>query len=722
MTRPTYNPPFIISAWCGPEGTLERYKEYADCGFNLVLGAPRQQIELAKAVGIKVVASGEPADVPTYGDDPTVVGIFLADEPRTAQFAELGELSRAVEKGNPRYIPYINLLPTYATPEQLGSPTYEEHVRKYIEICKPPFVSWDHYALYGSCERPDYFENLEIVSRLCREAGLPFVQIILSVPHFAYRDPNEADLRWQIYTTLAYGAKGIIYFTYVTPPDGGFYRNAIIDENGQRSEKYEHVQRLNRMLQALAPLLVQLEVVRVVHTEPAPRKASRLDDQFPVVSAAGMPMTLGWLKDGDGRSYLWVVNRSFDYQKGMIRSWELSGPHMAPGKTFEELQDVAFAPETAEGKHGHWPTVGVRVSGKADLLCLRTPPQNCVAYLRTRVKSATRQDAVLELGTSTNTKVWLNGQPVFSVGPGDQESKVRVALEPGWNVLLLKLTRGVGHMNAAARLVGPDGKPLCGLEIERDSRQSRDRADGAVVLRHGVKTVVEISQETGEPVKAAYDPGAHCLTVSLDPGEGRLFRLESSGLDAAIDNATPAASGLPADPSPDLRLDPNTSMTLEADRNGMPAGTELIATPSCLDYSLFPLVDGIRDRKELGWLGGSWASIEDASPHAVEIRLSKPLKGGCLQITWASEGTTHGYASRDYCVQVKAEADDPWKTVADVKGNLDAIGRHPLPNEPFAFLRVYQLAGGGCSSRPNIMWIGQIELLADRATSPEGER
>lgn len=712
MTKPTYDPPFIISAWCGPEGNLERYKEYAECGFNLVLGG---DAALAKAVGIKAIVGGGPADVPKYADDPTVVGIFLSDEPQTARFAELGELCRAIREANPRYIPYINLLPTYASPEQLGSPTYEEHVRKYIETCKPPFVSWDHYALYGSCERPDYFENLEIVCRQCRAARIPFVQIILSVPHFAYRDPDEADLRWQVYTTLAYGAKGIIYFTYVTPTDGGWYRNAIITEKGERSDKYEYVRRLNRKLNVLAPLLIGLDGVRVAHTAPLPAGGSGFDDNFPAAGADGMPMTIGWLRDGDKRDYLWVVNRSFDYHRGLIRNWEVRGPFTIPGKSAEELMDTPFAPETPEDAARSWPTAGVRASGVADLLSLREAPEKCVGYFRTRVKVPGRQNAVLDLGITTGTKAWLNGKLVLTVaGPVKQEAKVKVVLKAGWNTLLLKLTRQ-GDMGVSARFTKPGGALLDEVVVERELIPPADRADGTVTLREGVKNVVEISQETAKPGKAAFDAAAGRLAVLLQPGEGKLFRLEYAGsARTARPTTAPDRRKSPAGASPDLLLDHNTGVVLETDRNGLPAGTELFSTTSCLDYSLHPLVDGIRDRKELGWQGCSWASMEDPSTHGIEIRLGKPMKGGCLQIAWAfdkynAEGK-HCYVSRDYCIQVKNEAGDAWKTVADVKGNQSQVSSHPLPGKPFGFLRIYQLPGGGDPSRPNIMWVGQIEL------------
>ena len=712
MTKRNYEPSFIISAWCGPEATVERYREYADCGFNLLLGG---DAALAKAVGLKAIVGGGPADVEKYAGDPAVVGTFLADEPQTSKFEELGKLCDAVRKANPRSIPYINLLPTYASQEQLGSPTYEEHVRKYIGICKPPFVSWDHYALYGSCERPDYFENLEIVSRLCREAGIPFVQIILSVPHFAYRDPNEADLRWQVYTTLAYGSKGIIYFTYITPPDGGFYRNAIITEAGKRSEKYEYVKRLNGKLKVLAPLLVELDGVRVVHTDPVPLCASGLDGNFPATGAEGMPMTIGWLKDSGKCDYLWVVNRSFDYQKGMVRSWELSDLYTAAGKTIKELQDMPFEPETTEGQAGCWPTVGVRVSGKADLLCLRSPPPYSTVYLRTSVRSAVQQDAVIELSTSTDTKVWFNDEVVFEIGPGDLVNKVRVRLKSGSNTLLVKMTRSDGHMNIAARFVSQEGGAMDRVELDRDHRQQRDRAEGRVVLRDSVRNVVEISQETGEPVDASYDARCKVLAVSLEPGEGRLYRLEAD--DASMgseEKKTGTLTTCGASAANDLRLDLNSGISLEADRNGMPAGTELFATHSCLDYSLATLVDGIRDRSGLGWLGCSWASTEDSYPHGIEIRLSKPLKGGAFRVTWALENGTQWFVSRRYFVQVRKKARGEWKTVAEVRDNQAKVSDHALPDEPFSFLRICQESGGGSLARPNIMWVGQIELTGGR--------
>lgn len=340
-TLPAY-PSFIISYWVGPtmqETTLKRYREIADCGFNLVLtplmptGGPSEAdnkkiLDLCQTVGLKAVIqdsriltrkSNDPefgknldAIVATYSKHPALAGYLLRDEPSTDLFPELATLNHGLLQRDPRRLPYINLLPNYAANEQMGANSYEKYVRTYIKTVKPAIVQWDHYALYRNGEGPTYFENLEIVSRLCREAKLPFQQTILATPHGGFRDPNAADLRWEVYTSLCYGAKGIMYFTYWTDTVSaqGGYHNAIINEKGQPSEKYAIIRDLNRKLKALTPTLVKLQGLRVAHTPPLPQGTRGLDKHFPVAKAEGGPLALGWLRDDVRQDYLFLVNRS----------------------------------------------------------------------------------------------------------------------------------------------------------------------------------------------------------------------------------------------------------------------------------------------------------------------------------------------------------------------------------------------------------------------------
>ena len=86
-------------------------------------------------------------------------------------------------------------------------------------------------------------------------------------------------------------------------------------------------------------------------------------------------------------------------------------------------------------------------------------------------------------------------------------------------------------------------------------------------------------------------------------------------------------------------------------------------------------------------------------------------------MTWAydanSDDKVRWWISRNYVIEVKEKAGDEWKTVVEVKNNQSVVGSYPLPETPFGFLRIYQLAGGGHPARPNLMWVGQLEWVRD---------
>ena len=167
----------------------------------------------------------------------------------------------------------------------------------------------------------------------------------------------------------------------------------------------------------------------------------------------------------------------------------------------------------------------------------------------------------------------------------------------------------------------------------------------------------------------------------------------------------------------ELKLDSSAAVVLDSARNGFPAKTKLVATEPFSDYQLAPVVDGIKQRKDLSPQEAAWASAEDDTAHGIEIQLGQPQRGGRFQVTWAYD--TNGpenvrwYFSRDYVIQIKDKAGDEWKTVADVKNNQSVVGCHALPETSFSFVRIYQCANGGHAQRASLMWVGQLELLKD---------
>ena len=69
--------------------------------------------------------------------------------------------------------------------------------------------------------------------------------------------PFAADLRFQAYSTLAYAGRGLCCFIYFAPPVGGC-RNAPVDQFGNETPTWHHLQNVNLRFQKLGPTLLQL--------------------------------------------------------------------------------------------------------------------------------------------------------------------------------------------------------------------------------------------------------------------------------------------------------------------------------------------------------------------------------------------------------------------------------------------------------------------------------
>jgi hypothetical protein len=159
-----------------------------------------------------------------------------------------------------------------------------------------------------------------------------------------------------------------------------------------------------------------------------------------------------------------------------ITTWQVAGPYRQAGKNYAALFDIAFAPEPgATGKDAaevNWRPLSAGADparpGVMDLLKALGGEQ-CVAYVRTRIHSAGKVAALLELGTDDGVKVWLNGELVHAnnvarpLQPGSD--KATVNLNAGWNDLVLKVTQNNLGWEFCVRVLKPDGSHLDGLQF-----------------------------------------------------------------------------------------------------------------------------------------------------------------------------------------------------------------------------------------------------------------
>lgn len=268
---------------------------------------------------------------------PAVYGYYLIDEPNAALFRGLAKVATFFHELAPGKWAYINLFPNYASTTQLGNPSYAAHLEDFIAQVKPTQLSYDHYALMddGSL-RHGYWQNLEAMRAAALRHGLPFWNIVLSVAHFNYREASAADLRFQVYTTLAYGGRGLAYFTYFAPQVGN-YRAAPVDQFGNLTPTWAHLQNVNLQVGRLAPTLLQLRSDDVYHFGEVPAECHGAREDSLVKAINGSGFLAGDFTHTDGTRYVMIVNKDF-----------LRSQHCAPQFRESPKQVRMVSPYTGE--------------------------------------------------------------------------------------------------------------------------------------------------------------------------------------------------------------------------------------------------------------------------------------------------------------------------------------------------------------------------------------
>ena len=262
-----------------------------------------------------------------YEGSPALAGLNLYDEPGSGLFRILGVARQTMRHRAPREMPYANVWPSYASTSALGTTTYEGYLERYMRTVHPPLLGFDHYPLLsGGGITGDYFYNWATIRKFSLRFGVPSWVFIQSVgfdsSYSGFQDrrrPNEAEILWQANVSLAYGAKGIQYFTYWTPKtarDASIrFGEALVSASGRRTALYDYARRVNAYLRVMGKALLPLVSESVVHAreERLPRGAKAFKADGYVSAVGGSPLVLGRFRkpgEPDAR-YLFAANRSF---------------------------------------------------------------------------------------------------------------------------------------------------------------------------------------------------------------------------------------------------------------------------------------------------------------------------------------------------------------------------------------------------------------------------
>lgn len=197
-----------------------------------------------------------------------IKGWLLRDEPSATNFPALGRVVDAFRRIDPDRTTMINLFPTYASNDQLGTQGYQEHLDKFVSIVDPHYLSYDHYHFQKNTTRKGFFENMEIFRDTALENELDYMLIILLTEHMTYADLTKYQIEWEVNMCLTYGMKRISYFTYWLSQDllDQGWSDACMDTTGKIYPHYYDVQEINKWLLPLGTELFDKTSTAVFHT------------------------------------------------------------------------------------------------------------------------------------------------------------------------------------------------------------------------------------------------------------------------------------------------------------------------------------------------------------------------------------------------------------------------------------------------------------------------
>jgi len=243
---------------------------------------------------------------------------FSYDEPREREFFLVKNWKQSIDSLNElnlleNKLFYVNLFGIKAIKD------YRSYIYSYLNMINPQILSFDHYPLwdenlagkYGYSLNSDwindYFLNFEFIRQTSSSYNIPFFNWVLIHKHWSdysklyYRRASEEDLKFQVYSSLAYGSKGIFYYNFwnqnkILYDSGWNEEEGILDFNLVKTEIFSVVTNLNNQINRLSDILLQLTSTGVYH-----KNEKYYDNSF--VSDGSTDVKLEQLYDRNSNSF-----------------------------------------------------------------------------------------------------------------------------------------------------------------------------------------------------------------------------------------------------------------------------------------------------------------------------------------------------------------------------------------------------------------------------------
>ncbi len=269
------------------------------------------EIEMVGKAGLRCLVIGWSQGAPDYigesvspaiaqelAGNPAVWGYYVMDEPdnknwkRGATFPQLAEKLKEFRIEDPNHVPWVNV-----------SSATNPFLSDYMDIARPDLLSFDLYRWWA--KESDWWRGLEAHREAALRAHVPMIMWIESnssekrfKAHLPPPEDNATKIRRSVYTSLAYGCKGVEWFIGSTDED---------------------VASLNAELAVLGSTLIGLQSKHVYHTSDVPREGQRLPDSSWYFTDAQNLVIGEFVDPGEPKvSYFLVANKSIDRESDAV--------------------------------------------------------------------------------------------------------------------------------------------------------------------------------------------------------------------------------------------------------------------------------------------------------------------------------------------------------------------------------------------------------------------
>lgn len=281
-----------IMAWApcvnDDKPTIDDFKGVKYCGFNAALfHGEEDQIRIAsdfaKKMGLDFYAGGrflinphKNEEFKRLKDKKGITGWFLVDEPWYSRLNAYKSYYDKLKILTPDKKIYINLIGKI-NPKYTGSnKTISEYLDTIQTMFNPDIWSYDLYpiSLEGTQVKVDYtnfYSDLELFSKWSQISKKPFWAFCQSMAFKNERVERPAAtvpyLRFEAFSALAYGAQGIVYWTYAHKTSNTEnFLSALIDREGQKTSAWFAAKQVNSEIKAFNKVFIHSKVLDCKHT------------------------------------------------------------------------------------------------------------------------------------------------------------------------------------------------------------------------------------------------------------------------------------------------------------------------------------------------------------------------------------------------------------------------------------------------------------------------